>query len=113
MPDPTAQAITLGPSLASTGPAVPVTTTMVPATPVVKGPNELALDADMAAAGVTTDAQAAAFLSALDGNPAPQFLDESSSAYYLGLIQQQQEATYLKWGIGAAVVVAAGFFLLD
>lgn len=112
-----------GGSLPSTGPAVPASASVsltiggaVPATVgpngMVKGPNETALDAAMAAAGVTTDDQAATWLSSLDGQPAPQFLDETSSAYYLAILQKkQQEAKYLKWGIVGAGVLGLALLL--
>ena len=110
-----------GGSLPATGPAVPATAsvafTIGGAVPPVytgntKGPNETALDAAMAAAGVTTDDQAATWLSSLDGQPAPQFLDETSSAYYLAILaKKQQEAKYLKWGIVGAGVLGLALLL--
>lgn len=105
--------ITAGPSLAATGAAVPIGAAVVVGSPTAKGPNEQALDAAMAAAGVVTDDQAATWLTSLDGQPAPQFLDETSSAYYLSILaKNQQEATYLKWGIGAALLIGAGVLVL-
>jgi hypothetical protein len=110
-----------GGSLPSTGPAVPAAASVaftiggaVPPTYTgnTKGPNETALDAAMAAAGVTTDDQAATWLSSLDGQPAPQFLNETSSAYYLAILaKKQQEAKYLKWGIVGAGVLGLALLL--
>jgi hypothetical protein len=84
----------------------------VPVTFGGPGPNVAALQAEWQAAGVTTDQQAAAWLTALDGQPAPTAgLTESAAAYYLAVLaKKRQIATWTKVAIAAGI--GAGALLL-
>ncbi|HZE50656.1 MAG TPA: hypothetical protein VE074_13895 [Jatrophihabitantaceae bacterium] len=103
------------PAVAAPAPAPPLQPTMVgyapPVTSLGPGPNVAALRAQMSAAGVTTDGQAATWLSSLDGNPAPNVLTEDSAAYYLDALARKAQRS--RWTMVAiAGVAGVGLLLL-